>query len=283
MNSALVTPAELQMMIDAKQAVIIDTRDPESFAAGHIAGAVNMHDIFTYLATSDASGMGELKEKFAAEFAAAGLDGAKTAVIYEASMASGFGQSCRGYYLLSFLGYPNVKVMHGGFAAWLAAGMPVTTDTSAPQPGGFEINPAAASIMMDAEDMKAAMADEKAVILDVRDIDEWIAESSSPYGKDFCPRKGRIPGAVWIEWYRMMKPTAEGPMMKSKAEVLAECATVGITTQTPVKLYCFKGARASNTFLALKEAGIKDVAIYFGSWNEWSRDPSLPIEEGLPY
>jgi thiosulfate/3-mercaptopyruvate sulfurtransferase len=283
MNSALVTPAELQMMIDAKQAVIIDTRDPESFAAGHIAGAVNMHDIFTYLATSDASGMAELKEKFAAEFAAAGLDGAKTAVIYEASMASGFGQSCRGYYLLSFLGYPNVKVMHGGFAAWLAAGMPVTTEVSAPQPGGFEIDPAAASIMMDAEDMKAAMADEKAVILDVRDIDEWIAESSSPYGKDFCPRKGRIPGAVWIEWYRMMKPTAEGPMIKSKAEVLAECATVGITEDTPVKLYCFKGARASNTFLALKEAGIKDVAIYFGSWNEWSRDPSLPIEEGLPY
>ncbi|MGA7374107.1 MAG: sulfurtransferase, partial [Methyloceanibacter sp.] len=30
-------------------------------------------------------------------------------------------------------------------------------------------------------------------------------------------------------------------------------------------------------------AGIKNVGIYFGSWNEWSRDPSLPIEEGLPY
>jgi thiosulfate/3-mercaptopyruvate sulfurtransferase len=141
MNSALVTPAELQMMIDAKQAVIIDTRDPESFAAGHIAGAVNMHDIFTYLATSDAGGMAELKEKFAAEFAAAGLDGAKTAVIYEASMASGFGQSCRGYYLLSFLGYPNVKVMHGGFAAWLAAGMPVTTDVSAPSPAALKSIP----------------------------------------------------------------------------------------------------------------------------------------------
>jgi thiosulfate/3-mercaptopyruvate sulfurtransferase len=22
--------------------------------------------------------------------------------------------------------------------------------------------------------------------------------------------------------------------------------------------------------------------MYFGSWNEWSRDPSLPIETGLP-
>ncbi|MGZ3290002.1 MAG: rhodanese-like domain-containing protein, partial [Xanthobacteraceae bacterium] len=47
--------------------------------------------------------------------------------------------------------------------------------------------------------------------------------------------------------------------------------------------YCFKGARASNTLVALKEAGIENVTLYFGSWNEWSRDPSLPIETGLPY
>jgi thiosulfate/3-mercaptopyruvate sulfurtransferase len=80
----------------------------------------------------------------------------------------------------------------------------------------------------------------------------------------------------------MMKPTAEGPRFKSKNEILAECATVGIAPNTTVYLYCFKGARASNTFLALKNAGVKDVRMYFGSWNEWSRDPSLPIEEGLP-
>ena len=72
-------------------------------------------------------------------------------------------------------------------------------------------------------------------------------------------------------------------MIKSPAEVLAECATVGITTETPVYIYCFKGARASNSFLALKEAGVKDVRIYFGSWNEWSRDEDLPIETGLPF
>jgi thiosulfate/3-mercaptopyruvate sulfurtransferase len=24
------------------------------------------------------------------------------------------------------------------------------------------------------------------------------------------------------------------------------------------------------------------VRMYFGSWNEWSRDPALPIDEGLP-
>ena len=30
------------------------------------------------------------------------------------------------------------------------------------------------------------------------------------------------------------------------------------------------------------EGNFKDVRMYFGSWNEWSRDPSLPIETGLP-
>jgi thiosulfate/3-mercaptopyruvate sulfurtransferase len=282
MSSVLISPAELAAM-RADDIVIIDTRAPESFTAGHIAGAVNLHDIFTYLATSTAEGMAELTQKFADAFGAAGLDGTKTAVIYEQSMNTGFGQSCRGYFLLSYLGYPNIKVLHGGFAAWEAAKMPVTTNAQSPAPATFTIDPDAAALMLDVEDMKAALDDAAVTLLDVRDVDEWIATSSSPYGPDFCPRKGRIPGAKWLEWYRMMKPTADGAMMKSADEVMAECASVGITEDTPVYIYCFKGARASNTFLALKEAGVKDVRIYFGSWNEWSRDMSLPIEEGRPF
>ncbi|MBC7801514.1 MAG: sulfurtransferase, partial [Gemmatimonadaceae bacterium] len=43
------------------------------------------------------------------------------------------------------------------------------------------------------------------------------------------------------------------------------------------------GARASNTLVALREAGVRDVRMYFGSWNEWSRDESLPIESGMPF
>jgi thiosulfate/3-mercaptopyruvate sulfurtransferase len=198
-------------------------------------------------------------------------------------MNTGFGQSCRGYVLLRYLGYPKIKVLHGGYVAWTAAGLPVTTAVPMPTPKSFSLDPGAAGILVDLQGMKAAVADPNLVKLDTRDVDEWIADSSSPYGKDFCPRKGRIPGAVWIEWYRMMKPTPAGPMFKSREEILAECATVGITQKTPVVLYCFKGARASNTLVALKEAGIENVTLYFGSWNEWSRDPSLPIETGLPF
>ena len=281
-EKVLITPAELSDLTKSESVVVIDTRDPATYAAGHLPDAVNIHDIFTYLATSTPDGVAAMREKFASTFGAAGLSGTETAVVYEQSMNTGFGQSCRGYVLLRYLGYPKVKILHGGYVAWTAAGMPTSTAVTTPQAKSFPLDLGAAGILVDLQSMKAAVADPNIVKLDTRDVDEWIADSSSPYGKDFCPRKGRIPGAVWLEWYRMMKPTAEGPRFKSKNEILAECATVGITQNTPVYLYCFKGARASNTFLALKNAGVKDVRMYFGSWNEWSRDPSLPIEEGLP-
>ena len=282
-NGILINPAELADLTQTVPCAIIDTRTSKAYGESHIPGAVNLHDIFTYLATSTLEGIAELKGKFETEFGAAGLSGKETAIIYEQSMNTGFGQSCRGYFLLQYLGYPQIKVLHGGYEAWTAAGMPTSSQPAAPEPKIFPSSEAGTSLMMDTADMLAAVKDKSVVKLDVRDIDEWIGESSSPYGKDFCPRKGRIPGAKWIEWYRMMKPTPTGSMLKNKEEVLAECATVGITPETPVALYCFKGARASNTYLALKEAGVKDVKIYFGSWNEWSRDPALPIEEGLPY
>lgn len=282
MSAVLIAPSDLSRLILSEPTVVIDTRDPASYAAGHVPGAVNLHEIFTFLATSTPEGYQELRERFAGAFGKAGLSGAETAVIYEQSMNSGFGQSCRGYFLLTFLGYPKIKVLHGGFEAWQAAGLPVSHDVPEPKGAAFPVDEAAGEVIIDAAAMLKAVEDPAVAKLDVRDVDEWIGESSSPYGKDFCPRKGRIPGARWIEWYRMMKPTAEGPRFKSAPEILAECATVGISPETPVYLYCFKGARASNTFLALKEAGVKDVKMYFGSWNEWSRDPSLPIEEGHP-
>ena len=279
-ENILISPAQLEQMASSLPTVIIDTRSPDAYAAGHIPGAVNLHDIFTFLATSSKEGMAELSSKFAEAFGNAGLSGEEIAVIYEESMDSGFGQSCRGYFLLQFLGYKKAVVLHGGYQAWLAEELPTTTDVPSPEPKTFAIDESAASIMLTQDDMLASLDQDEVVKLDVRDVDEWVGTSSSPYGVDFCPRKGRIPGAVWLEWYRMMKPGEEVPVFKTKEELQAECETVGIKSDTPVYLYCFKGARASNTFIALKEAGVKDVRMYFGSWNEWSRDPELPIEEG---
>jgi len=279
-DNILISPSQLQQMTEALPTVIIDTRSPDAYAAGHIPGAVNLHDIFTFLATSSKQGLEELRGKFAAAFGAAGLSGEEMAVVYEDSMNTGFGQSCRGYFLLEFLGYPKAAILHGGYQAWLAEDLPVSTEVPVVEAKTFPVDEAAASVMLTQDDMLAALDKSDIVKLDVRDVDEWVGSSSSPYGIDFCPRKGRIPGAVWLEWYRMMKPGEEVPVFKAREELQAECATVGISPDSTVYLYCFKGARASNTFVALKEAGVKDVRLYFGSWNEWSRNPELPIEAG---
>jgi thiosulfate/3-mercaptopyruvate sulfurtransferase len=282
-DKVLLSPAELQAMIPSPDVVVIDCRNPDAYAAGHITGAVNVFEVFTFLATSTPEGVAELRDTFAQHFGAAGLSGNETAVFVEESMNSGFGMSCRGYFLMQFLGYPKAQVLHGGMAAWRAAGLPVTTEVPVVTAKTFPVVDTAQDVIINADTMLAALNDPVIALVDVRDVDEWVGTSSSPYGPDFCPRKGRIPGARWLEWYRMMKPTAAGPMFKAKDEILAECATVGVTPDTAVYLYCFKGARASNTLVALKEAGVKDVRMYFGSWNEWSRNPDLPVESGLPF
>lgn len=183
--------------------------------------------------------------------------------------------------MLTWLGYPKIQVLNGGFSAWKAAGLPTTTEVPTPTPAVFPSSSIGSDVMVTLEDVKQKLGS-AAVLMDVRDVDEWIGDSSSPYGKDFAPRKGRLPGAKWLEWYRFMKPSGAGPVFKSPDEIKAECQTAGIKTNDEIILYCFKGARASNTYLALKQAGFDNVKMYFGSWNEWSRDPALPIETGLP-
>lgn len=276
--------------------VLIDTREPDAYADGHIAGAVNMHDIFTYLATSTQTGNNAMRNKFAQLFGKAGLGGDETAVIYEEEMDTGFGQSCRGWVILRYLGYPadKTRVLDGGIAAWTAGGRPVVTSErlSTPRspisatPKTFPVSEAGRDLLVDVDEMRQIVRDQATrqggpvVILDTRDAEEWHCLSSSPYGVDFCPRKGRIPGAVWIEWREMMEKTPAGARIKGPEGVMAECAKVGIGYDTPVIVYCFKGARASNTMIALLGAGVRNVRMYMGSWNEWSRDDSLPIVSG---
>src|ERR1700688_4139757 len=137
MTDVLITAGELADLIKKEPCVIIDTRNPDAYAAGHLPNAVNVHEIFTYLATSTPEGMQELKTKFADAFGKAGLSGEETAVIYEQSMNSGFGQSCCGYYLLAMLGYPRIKVLDGGFDAWAAKDLPVTSEVPKPAAASF--------------------------------------------------------------------------------------------------------------------------------------------------
>jgi len=281
-DPVLVPPGQLAELMEAGAVIPIDTRDPASYQVGHIPGAVNAHDIFSYLASTTAQGLLELRNTFAAIFGAAGLGGAELGVCYEDSMGTVSGQSCRGYFFLKYLGYPRASVLHGGYRAWVDAGLPTSTDVTGPTPRRFPADESGAGLVIGTDAMLDAVGDPAVIKLEVRDSAEGMDATSPPCGAEFGPHEGRIPSARWFEWDRLMKPGKVGLVFKSKDEILAECRSVGITPDTPVILYCATGAGTSNTFIALKEAGIKDVRTYLGSWDKWSRHPSSPIGEGFP-
>jgi len=259
--------------------VLVDTRSPEEYAQYHLHGAVNIHDVFTYLSSSTPEGLKAMRQHFAKKFGEAGINQTKQVVFYETGMDTGFGQSCRGHFMLSYLGHDNSLVLHGGLKSWIEKGFEITDQIPEVKAVDFTLSNAGIDMIVDKNAVLREAGQGRVTLLDVRDVDEWIGESSSPYGRDFSPRKGRIPGAKWLEWYRMMKP---GGRLKSPDEVRAECLNIGLDFDKPVWLYCFEGSRTSNTYVALKQAGFKKIATYFGSWNEWASDPSLPIEEGFP-
>ncbi|OUJ06529.1 thiosulfate sulfurtransferase [Acetobacter malorum] len=281
LDSVLFSPKQVQELISTGNAVFIDVRDRKDFDAGHLPGAVNMPDIFTYLAETTEDGLKTLQDKFVDLFSDYGLDGKKTAIIYEDALHTRYGGSCRGYWILKYLGYPKVGILDGGLMAWKQAGGTLTTETTKPERTVFPIS-IQPRLMATYQDVLHALTNPSVKLLDNRDKVEWLAESSSPYGVDFAPRKGRIPGAVWIEWYDFMKVSDGQASFRSKEDILELAASRGLAPDDDIIVYCFKGARAANTYVALSQAGFKNLRIYMGSWNEWSRNPELPIEGGIP-
>lgn len=278
MKKILYSPQELYRCYQDGHTVLIDIRDPVDFTDAHIPGAVNIPEVFEYLSTSDSQGLRKIHESFQNLFSQAGVTLNKRVVFYEESMDSRYGASCRGYWLLTYMGHPWVGILDGGFLAWRNENLPSDNLLVTAQPETFVVHPQP-GFLVTKEEILGVLRNPEVVLLDCRDRDEWLGLSSSPYGVDFAPRKGRIPGAVWLEWYLLMDRTQKIPGFKSTEEIVAICAGMGIHPDSDIIIYCFKGARAAHTYVALKLAGFTRLRIYFASWNEWARDFSLPIEK----
>ena len=200
-------------------------------------------------------------------------------MLYEDGLTTRFGGSCRGWWILNYLGHSNAAILDKGYSYWKSAGLPTSSEVTAITPSEFKVKVNNDIIAMK-DDVLAAIDDTNIVLLDNRDAREWYCEGSSPYdadGKDFSPRRGRIPGAKWVEWYSLMDDT-DTPTFKSAEEITAILAEQGIGKEDDIIIYCFKGSRASNTLAALKMAGFTKLRNYLGSWYEWSADDALPIE-----
>ena len=185
-------------------------------------------------------------------------------VVYEASLNTGLGASCRGALLLDWIGFRDVAVLDGGYEAWLARSDDRVADILPRTPEPEKIDH---ERIVDAETVLKALADALADIVDVRDPLEWTGDSGVPVGQPPIRPPGRIPGAKWLPWRELMGANAR--FLPSDAiRSLAQAA--GLHPDRRTILYCYRGARAANTWMALKQAGFSRLQLYLGSWHEWS-------------
>jgi thiosulfate/3-mercaptopyruvate sulfurtransferase len=275
----LYSPLEANQLRNSNDAIFVDVRDAKDYAQGHIPGAVNLPELFYTLSMTTQDGLQEMEDTLRPLFRKAGVSRDKTVIFYEDNLASRFGCSCRGHFQLTYFGHTNAGILDGGLDQWKVEGFPLDNIPVVPIPSGFNTAVQRDSLAT-IDDVMMSLEHYEIKLLDNRDKEEWLGISASPsqyYPPDFLPRKGRIPGARWIEWTNFMETTNGIGHFKPPEQVITICAQAGLYPEDDIIIYCFKGARASNTYIALKLAGFKHVRNYYGSWNEWSRNASLPV------
>ena len=250
--------------------LIVDARPLDEYEAGHIPSARHL-DTYDYLVErSDPAGLEETRAYLTEAFASVGVSGDEEVVVYDQTTGM---RAARSVWFLEYLGHPRVRQLDGGFQAWRAAGGPVSRDIpAAPRPASFVVHPQP-DVLATCDYVSARLSRPGVVILDIRSEGEHKGVETAACD----PRAGRIPGSLWLEHGRLIESEGRLPDGDQSRRLLADA---GVTPDKEIIVYCHRGARAANTYLALKELGYPRVRNFIGSWHEWSRRPDLPADSG---
>ena len=245
----------------------------ESYRAGHLPGAVYV-DLDTDLAgPPGAGGRHPLPDtaSFEAAMRRAGVRAGYPVVAYDDGDST---IAARAWWTLRYFGHQRVRVLDGGFGAWAAAGLPVTTDEPSAAAGDFTAEPGHLPVL---DAAGAAGLVRSGVLLDARAGERYRGET-----EPVDPVAGHIPGAVSAPTRDNV--TADG-RFRPPADLRRRFASLGVQPGQPgtapgTGAYCGSGVTAAHEVLALELAGIP-AALYVGSWSGWTADPARPVATGL--
>jgi thiosulfate/3-mercaptopyruvate sulfurtransferase len=263
MSSEFLVDAAWLQRNAANTVVLIDTRPPGEFWAGHLEHARHLDPFpFHYYDTS-AKAIREFTEQSEWIFSTLGITGNEIVVFYENN--SGM-RAARGAWILEYLGHPAVKILDGGLNAVGGAHQSRHADAITPYPFKAAVRP---EILATYEQVASALGRPGVRIFDVRSEAEYYGESVR------AKRGGAIPGAINRDW--VMNLDAEGKF-KSQPELKAVFEQLGFSPDEEVMAYCQGGYRAAHAYYALRLAGFTKASNYLGSWGEWGNREELPIE-----
>jgi thiosulfate/3-mercaptopyruvate sulfurtransferase len=271
----LVTTSWLAEHLDQPGLVVVESdEDVLLYDIGHIPGAVKVdwHTELNDPVTRDyVDGAG-----FARLCAERGITRDTTVVFY------GDRNNWWATYALwvfSLFGHPDVRILDGGRAKWVAEGRQMTTEVPKPEQVEYPV------VERDDVTIRAFKDDVLAhlgkPLVDVRSPGEYSGEllHMPDYPQEGAVRGGHIPGAASVPWARA---AADDATFKSRPELEAIYQQEqGLSPSDDVIAYCRIGERSSHTWFVLTHLlGFDRVRNYDGSWTEWGNTVRVPIAQG---
>ena len=274
MMTPLIRAEHLRALIDAKpRMALLDVRwtlagaERDAYEQGHIPGAyfVSVDDDLSGPPGEHGRHPLPAATDFEALMRRCGVENDHPVVVYD---AQGGTSAARAWWLLRYFGHQDVRVLDGGFPAWVAEGEPVSTDVPVPGRGDFVARPGGMALLdaAGAADLAAT-----GLLLDVR-APERYAGRTEPVD----PVAGHIPSAVHLPTTEHV--THDGRMVPHD-ELIARFEKAGYDGGR-VGAYCGSGINAAHTVLALEVAGVHGAALYADSWSGWITDADRPVATG---
>jgi thiosulfate/3-mercaptopyruvate sulfurtransferase len=273
-SQPLVSPSELQALLNDPNVRVIDIRDPKSYAANHIAGAVSA-PYGQWRGPSNNPGELPALNKLTELVQRLGLTPQTHAVVVSSGANdTDFGASARIYWTLKVLGLSNLSVLNGGLKAWQAAGLPLSNQPVTVAASDFvpTINE---KLVVTRDQLTQDVRSGNAVLVDARPAEFFNGQTRHVAAK--VP--GTLQGAVNLSHAVWFKPGTSQLIDPAQAIEIAQRHDLANQNKEIVS-FCNTGHWAATNWFVLSEiVGDKDVKMYAGSMVDWSQAPgALPMQ-----
>lgn len=280
MFTTLISPQELAGLCGSPELLLVDcrfelgdtSRGENAWRAAHLPNAHYAH-LDRDLSDLSKQGLGRHPlpdiERFAAALRRWGWRPDLQVVAYDDANGS---TAARLWWMLRLIGHRRAAVLDGGYAAWSAACLPLSSET--PVQAGEAIDLAyAADQIVYAEELTAGLRDHALLLLDARGAARFRGEVE-PIDKV----AGHIPGAR----NRPFSDNLDANGLFKHADALRdefEAVIDGYASEAVVHS-CGSGVTACHNLLAMEHAGLEGSRIFAPSWSGWIADPSRPVARG---
>ncbi|QTE23162.1 sulfurtransferase [Polaribacter cellanae] len=176
--------------------------------------------------------------------------------------------SPRVWWMFQLMGFKNIAILDGGFPEWKSKNYPIETPkTHQPKKGNFKVYYKPEKLKF-TNDVLNSIENKAILIADARSKGRFYGTEPEPRND---LKSGHIPNSVSLPFIEMQ----QSGKMKSAEEL--KNIFKDYKNKEQIIFTCGSGITASILALGAAIAGVKNVAVYDGSWTEWGSTNNLPI------